>query len=47
MSDQGARTRVGTPGQVRAMVWNSAVAWVLARIVVIVLPDIALKLAGL
>lgn len=47
MPDQGARTRVATPGQVRSMLWNSVVAYVLAQIVVIVLHESAHTVAGL
>jgi len=46
MSETGVLARVATPGQVRAMLWNSTVAYVLAQMLVIVLHESAHTVAG-
>lgn len=46
MSETGVLARVATPGQVRSMLWNSTVAYVLAQMLVIVLHESAHTVAG-
>src|SRR5689334_13940760 len=47
MSDHGVRTQAATPVQVRSMLWNSTVAFVVAQMVVIVLHESAHAVTGL
>ena len=46
MSVTGVRGPVATPGQVRAMLWNSTVAYVVAQMLVIILHEGAHTVAG-
>ena len=47
MSDQGVQPQVATPADVRATLWNSTVAFVVAQMVVIVLHESAHAVTGL